>query len=148
MTTTTNIIGCRNALAASVLGLTVTLSGTAYVVRSSADLLLQVPSAPFFFVGQWTTDFDAAMARGVDAHTVLCRLLVAPIANDRIGSQLLNTFMAADGASSVRAAIATAIAGKLGGNCQAARVLSIDNYATYSVGEAQFIGAQFRISIW
>jgi len=143
--TALDVQAVRVALAAAVQGLTVTLSGTAYQLTAEDFIGSQI-ACPYFHVAEWTENFDDAMARGLDTHTVLARLYAQPVANTRVGSALLAAYMRPDGATSVRAALSADRT--LGGTCQTMRVTGTESFASYSVGTAQFIGIQYRMSIW
>lgn len=107
---------------------------------------------PQFTVRERTTDFDAAMGRGVDANILICQILAAPEANDRVGAELLDAYLKADGPTSIRQALAwNGGAGpdpKLGGAVSAMRVTDMEAYAIYTVGGNGFLGAQFRVAVW
>lgn len=109
-------------------------------------------SPPQFQVRERTTMFDESMGRGLDAHTFICQLLVAPESNDRDGAELLDAYLKPDGPTSVRQALTrnggAAADRTLGGICQGMRVIDVEAYAIYQVGGIGYLGAQFRVAVW
>ena len=109
------------------------------------------PPTPIFMVGERTGVFDGAMARGVDGsgssgNPYLCRLYAAPGDQPRIGAQMLDAYLSADGPASIRKALSADRT--LGGACQTMRVVSWDGYAIYTVGDAGFYGVIIRVEVW
>lgn len=107
---------------------------------------------PQFTVRERTTEFDASMGRGLDAHILVGQILAASEANDRAGADLLDAYLKPDGPTSIRQAIAwnggTQPAPTMGGLVQGIRVVDVEGYAIYTVGGNGFIGAQFRVAVW
>lgn len=105
---------------------------------------------PCFFVGEVDIEFDKAMNRGLDEATVTCRLLVSK-ADDLSGQELLDGYLAGDGATSVKAALEAARGAPgqsaLSGACHDFRLIRVQGYGHYTHGANTYLGAEFIVQV-
>jgi hypothetical protein len=113
-------------------------------------------TVPAFYVGEITTDFDAAMNRGLDELSIVCRMVVEK-ADMESAQHNLNRYMAGSGALSVKAALEAArgAPGDLAlpsadapdGSCDDLRVRRISGHRLYTVGTTVYLGCEFIVQI-
>lgn len=144
-----DVQACRVELARRAALSTFTISGQTYKVRSLDGPRRAAPNCPEVRVFEWTTLYDQAMGRGLDEHMVTLYVYAAPVANDRVGSQILNAMLRADGAGSLRAQLTgyPTVDRTLGGLCQAMNVVDSEAYGVYGVGADDYIGATLRLKV-
>lgn len=100
-------------------------------------------SAPHFYVGEWTLQYDQTFGGLVDAE-VICRVLCSR-SDDVAGQDLLRGFWAPTGAASVKAALEADPT--LGGACQDLHVRRVQGHRLYQVGDMRYYGAEWPVRI-
>jgi hypothetical protein len=81
----------------------------------------------------------------VDVYEFTVRVY-ASRADDKAGQDRLDTFINADGDTSVYQALNGDTT--LGGVAQTLRVTGLDNYGVYEVGATAYYGAEFAVTVW
>ncbi|MGW6395409.1 hypothetical protein ACWFR1_34075 [Streptomyces sp. NPDC055103] len=107
-------------------------------------------SHPHFFVGEYSVEFDKAMARALDECEFTCRVLVGR-ADDRAGQEVLDALLDGSGPASLKQAIETARGAPgeyaLGGLADDLRVTRIQGYRWYEHQGTQYVGAELIIRV-
>lgn len=134
-------------LCANVASVVTSQATGSKILRPLHYLPLQ-PNALGFYVAERLLPRHLTSGRGgVDQEaTFMCRVYAAPHSNDRAGADLLDEFLAADGPSSIAAAIESDLTA--GGGCQQLVVRGVEAYAIYVHAGDSFLGAQWRVGAW
>ncbi|MET8401389.1 hypothetical protein [Streptomyces sp900116325] len=107
-------------------------------------------TAPHFFVGEYTVDFDKAMGRSLDELELTCRVLVSR-ADDRSAQVILDGLLAGAGPASLKAAIEAARGAPgeyaLGGLAHDLHVKRVQGYRWYEHQGTQYVGAELIIQV-
>ncbi|QYA94012.1 hypothetical protein KZO11_09965 [Streptomyces anulatus] len=107
-------------------------------------------TAPHFFCGEYTVDYDKAMGRGLDVVELTCRVLVSR-ADDRSGQRILDSLLAGSGPSSLKAAIEAARGAPggyaLGGLAHDLHVMRMQGYRWYEHNGTDYVGADLIVKI-
>ncbi|MFI2465938.1 hypothetical protein ACH475_06115 [Streptomyces globisporus] len=107
-------------------------------------------TAPHFFCGEYTVDYDKAMGRGLDVVELTCRVLVGR-ADDRAGQRTLDALLAGSGPSSLKTAIEVARGAPgdyaLGGLAHDLHVMRMQGYRWYEHNGIDYVGAELIIKI-
>lgn len=74
-----------------------------------------------------------------------CMVLTAEQSNDIGGQQLLDAYLSHPSATSIKAALEADQS--LGGVCKSVFVHDIDGYRLYTIGQAVYFGARFRVQV-
>jgi len=108
------------------------------------DLIPDTVTPPAAVVGQLDFTFDIDNARGLDQAQVDVLVIVQRF-SERSGQDLLDTYLAGSGASSIK----TAIEGDrtLGGAVNTLRVTGAEA-GTYESQGVEFLSYRYRITIW
>lgn len=103
-------------------------------------------SPPAAVVALGSIEYDATFSpRGVDVYTLTVRIY-ASRADDRIGQDKLDSYLAASGANSIKLAIEADKT--LGGIAETCRVLGVENYGAYEVAGVDYYGADLTVTVW
>ncbi|MGW4040880.1 hypothetical protein ACWEIM_32170 [Streptomyces sp. NPDC004778] len=107
-------------------------------------------TAPHFFCGEYTVDYDKAMGRGLDVVELTCRVLVGR-ADDRAGQRTLDALLAGSGPSSLKTTIEAARGAPgeyaLGGLAHDLHVMRMQGYRWYEHAGTDYVGAELIIKI-
>ena len=107
-------------------------------------------TAPHFFCGEYTVDYDRAMRRSLDEVELTCRVLVSR-ADDRAGQRILDGLLSGSGPSSLKAAIEAARGAPgeyaLGGLAHDLHVMRMQGYRWYEHNGIDYVGAELIIKI-
>ncbi|MFJ9573572.1 hypothetical protein [Streptomyces bacillaris] len=107
-------------------------------------------TAPHFFCGEYTVDYDKAMRRSLDHIELTCRVLVGR-ADDRASQRTLDALLAGSGPSSLKAAIEAARGAPgeyaLGGLAHDLHVMRMQGYRWYEHQGIDYVGAELIIKI-
>ena len=103
------------------------------------------PTPPIAIVVPDRVAFDAANRRGLDNYTFRV-LVLAQRASERGAQATLDAFCNPTGATSVKAAIESDRT--LGGNANDCRVTDLTEYGEVSIGETQYLGATFSVTVY
>ena len=105
---------------------------------------------PHFFCGEYSIDYDKAMARGRDHIELTCRVLVGR-QDDATSQRVLDALLAGSGETSLKAAIEAARGAPgepaLGGAADDLHVMRVQGYRWYEHQDATFVGAELVIKI-
>ncbi len=110
------------------------------------------PTPPMIFTSDIDVEFDQAYKRGLDKVTFTLRLLVSR-GDDRAAQTLLDGYISSSGAASIRDAIEAgrgcngAVGGTLGGLAADMHLRSMKAYRWFTVGDSQFLGAEFQLLV-
>lgn len=107
-------------------------------------------TAPHFFVGEYSVEYDKAMRRGLDEVEFTCRVLVGR-ADDRAGQEILDALLDGAGPSSLKQAIEAARGAPgeyaLGGLADDLRLTRVQGYRWYEHQGTQYVGAELIIRV-
>ncbi|MFF3127212.1 hypothetical protein ACFVRD_34025 [Streptomyces sp. NPDC057908] len=107
-------------------------------------------TAPHFFVGEYTVDFDKAMGRSLDEVELTCRVLVGR-ADDKSAQITLDSLLSGAGPTSLKAAIEAARGAPgdyaLGGLAHDLHVKRVQGYRWYEHQGTQYVGAELVITV-
>lgn len=107
-------------------------------------------TAPHFFVGEYTVDFDKAYGRALDELEVTCRVLVGR-ADDRSAQKLLDALLSGSGPASLKQAIEAARGAPgefaLGGAAHDLHVTRVQGYRWYEHAGTTYVGAELIIQV-
>ncbi|WP_240800708.1 hypothetical protein [Streptomyces sp. ICN441] len=107
-------------------------------------------TAPHFFCGEYTVEFDKGMRRSYDDVELTCRVLVGK-GDDVAAQRILDALLAGSGPSSLKAAIEAARGAPgeaaLGGACDDLHIKRIQGYRWYDHAGASYVGADLVIRI-
>lgn len=107
-------------------------------------------TAPHFFVGEYTQEFDKAMRRGMDAVEFTSRILVGR-ADDRASQDLLDRMLSGSGPASLKQAIEAARGAPgepaLGGLAADLHVPRVQGYRWYEHAGVDYVGAELIIKV-
>ncbi|MGW1762758.1 hypothetical protein ACWCQL_01475 [Streptomyces sp. NPDC002073] len=107
-------------------------------------------TAPHFFVGEYTVEFDKAMHRALDEVELTCRILVGR-ADDKSAQQLLDALLSGAGSASLKTAIERARGAPgeyaLGGLAHDVHVVRVQGYRWYEHAGIQYVGAELIIRV-
>jgi len=87
-------------------------------------------------------DFDSTMARGSDDFRFWVVVLVSRV-SDRTGQELLDSYLAPFGETSIKAAVD----GDLGGVVDFARVKEVREYGAQEINSVQYFGAAVLVEV-
>ncbi|MFD5057431.1 hypothetical protein [Streptomyces sp. NPDC058394] len=107
-------------------------------------------TAPHFFVGEYSIDFDKAMNRSLDEVELTCRVLVSR-ADDKSAQAILDGLLTGAGPASLKAAIEAARGAPgeyaLGGLAHDLHVKRVQGYRWYEHQGTQYVGAELIIKV-
>jgi hypothetical protein len=107
-------------------------------------------TAPHFFVGEYTQQFDKAYKRGLDELEFTCRVLVSR-ADDKSSQEILDALLSGSGTSSLKAAIEAARGAPgelaLDGAAHDLHVMRVQGYRWYEHAGTQYVGAELIIKV-
>lgn len=103
------------------------------------------PTPPIAIVVPDRVAYDTANRRGLDNYTFRV-LVLAQRASERGAQATLDAFCNPTGATSVKAAIESDRT--LGGNANDCRVTDLTEYGEVSIGETQYLGATFSVTVY
>ncbi|MFJ6617587.1 hypothetical protein ACIQOW_08430 [Kitasatospora sp. NPDC091335] len=107
-------------------------------------------SAPHFFVGEYTVDYDRTFGRGRDEAEFTCRILVGR-QDDRAAQLILDATLSGAGPASLKQAIEAARGAPgepaLGGLAHDLRVERVQGYRWYEHAGTQYVGAEIIIRV-
>jgi hypothetical protein len=89
--------------------------------------------------------FDSAFARGLDEYEFSILVVVGRV-SVRIGQDLLDGYCDRSGSTSIKAAIEGDRT--LNGACDTLRVTQMRNYQALSIGEVQYLAAEFVVQLY
>jgi len=136
MPTTATVTGIRTGLA-STLGSIKGLRTAAYIPED--------PKPPIAVVMAPNISYDLSFARGMDSYSFTVMVIVGRV-SDRTAQATLDAFCNPVGAFSVKAAIHSDPT--LGGACQNARVTEMTNYGSISIGDVEYLSAEFTVQVY
>lgn len=106
-------------------------------------------TAPHFFVGEYSIEYDKAMRRGLDEAEFTCRVLVGR-ADDRASQRNLDALLS-PGPASLKAAIEAARgapgAYALGGLAHDLHVMRVQGYRYFEHAGTTYVGAELIIKV-
>lgn len=107
-------------------------------------------TAPHFFVGEYSVDFDKAMRRSLDHVELTCRVLVGR-ADDKSAQKTLDALLSGAGAASLKVAIEAARGAPgqlaLSGLAHDLHVMRVQGYRWYEHQGTQYVGAELVIKV-
>lgn len=107
-------------------------------------------TAPHFFVGEYSVEFDKAMRRSLDEVELTCRVLVGR-ADDRAAQAVLDALLSGSGPSSLKAALEAARGAPgeyaLGGLAHDLHVTRMQGYRWYEHQGTQYVGAELIVKV-
>lgn len=118
--------------------------GTIRGLRVEASIPDQ-PKPPTAIIIPQGITFDLAMHRGLDEYDFSILLIVSRV-SERGAQSNLDAFCAPSGVSSVKTCIASDPT--LGGVVQAARVTAMRNYGSLTVGDTEYLSAEFVVQVY
>lgn len=137
MATTATVTDIRNGLATQL--------GTIRGLRTSATIP-EDPKPPIAVVMAPTSiSYDTAFGRGMDTYNFTVMIIVGRV-SDRTAQQTIDAYCAPTGALSIKAAIASDPT--LDGACQNARVTEMTNYGSVTVGDTDYLSAEFSVVVY
>jgi len=89
--------------------------------------------------------FDVAMGRGTDEYDFSIIVIVGRV-SDRTSQSMLDSFCNSTGVQSVKACVVSDPT--LGGVVQSARVTDMQNYGALTVGDTEYLSAQFAVTVY
>lgn len=102
------------------------------------------PNPPIAIVQPTNIIFDTAFRRGADTLEFTVTLLVGQV-SERTSQSKMDGYCATSGSTSVKAAIEADKT--LGGSCFDCRVTQMRSYGSIIVGEINYLGAEFVVSV-
>jgi hypothetical protein len=103
------------------------------------------PQPPVAIIQPSSIDFDLAFQRGLDQYNFVVTVIVGR-ASERQAQRLLDLYCAGTGSSSVKLAIESNRT--LAGVIQDLRVIAMRNYGTISIGEQNYLAAEFDVVVY
>lgn len=107
-------------------------------------------TAPHFFCGEVSVEFDKAMGRALDELEITCRVLVGT-ADDKAAQRVLDAVLSGSGPASLKAAIEAARGAPgvhaLGGLAHDLQVVRVQGYRWYEHQDAKYVGAELIIKV-
>jgi hypothetical protein len=107
-------------------------------------------TAPHFYVGDYTIDFDKTFKRGQDDIEFTCAVLVSR-SDDLSGQKILDGLLSGSGPGSLKAAIEVARGAPgqyaLGGLADDLHVTRVQSYRFYEVAGTQYLGAELVVRV-
>lgn len=103
------------------------------------------PKPPTAIIIPQGVTFDLAMHRGTDEYDFSI-LLITGRASERQAQNTLDAFCNGTGTTSIKAAINADPT--LGGVVSSARVTSMRNYGSLTVGDTEYLSAEFAVTIY
>lgn len=103
------------------------------------------PKPPTAIVIPQGITFDMAMRRSLDEYEFSI-LLITGRMSERQAQNTLDAFCAPTGTSSIKAVINADAT--LGGVVQSARVTNMRNYGSLTVGDADYLSAEFAVTVY
>jgi hypothetical protein len=134
--TTATVTGIRNGLATQL--------GSIRGLRTAA-VVPEDPKPPIAVVMAPTISYDTAFGRGLDSYSFQVMVIVGRV-SDRTAQQQIDAFCSGSGSSSVKNAIASDPT--LGGACQSARVTEMNNYGSLTIGDTDYLSAEFTVQVY
>lgn len=107
--------------------------------------------APCAYTDDIEVNFDYTYGRGTDEATFTLRVLCSR-ADDKDGQKLLDGYLRGAGPASIKAVLEaqrqTGTGGKYAGDvCDDLYVSGVNAYRWFTVGEAKYVGAEFKITV-
>ncbi len=106
---------------------------------------LSNPTTPAFAIFPAGTEYNQAMARGLDRWTFTVQAIVSASV-DQGGQQQLDSYLAPSGSTSVRAALEADRT--LGGAVQNLQVTGVSGYVLYADAQPPALGAEWTVEVW
>ena len=131
-----SITAIRNALATNL--------GTITGLRTSAEIP-DNPSPPIAIVQLQSVTYDGAFANGLTVYNFLISVIVGKVA-EREAQRKLDAYTSSTGASSIKLAVQSDKS--LGGNAYDVRVTEMTNIGAVSLGEANYLAADFVVTVY
>jgi hypothetical protein len=107
-------------------------------------------TAPHFFVGEYTQEFDKTFGRGMDEAEFTCRVLVGT-SDEQAAQTVLDALLSGAGPASLKEAIEAARGAPgqmaLGGLADDLHVMRIQGYRWYEHAGTQYVGAEIIIRV-
>ena len=103
------------------------------------------PTTPAFAIFPAATEYNQAMARGLDKWTFTVQAIVSA-AVDQNGQQQLDEYLAPTGSTSVRAALETDRT--LAGVVQNLVVTRVSGYVLYADAQPPALGCEWTVDVW
>lgn len=137
MATTATVTGIREGLANQL--------GTIRGLRTSA-IIPEDPKPPVAIVlAPNSISYDTAFGRGLDTYAFSVMVIVGRV-SDRSAQASIDAFCSGSGALSIKNAVASDPT--LGGACQNARVTEMTNYGSVTIGDVEYLSAEFSIQVY
>lgn len=110
-----------------------------------SDIIPDSINPPMAIVGgPELIEYDTTMARGADRLLIPVRVYAART-NERTGQDKLDSYITKSGSTSIKAAIESDTS--LGGQAHTVRVQQMRGYGSYTVGGADYIGAEWLVEV-
>jgi hypothetical protein len=118
--------------------------GTIRGLRVEASVPDQ-PKPPTAVVIPQGIRFDVAMGRGTDEYDFSIIVIVGRV-SDRTSQASMDSFCNSVGTQSIKACVVSDPT--LGGVVQSARVTDMQNYGALTVGDTEYLSAQFAVTVY
>lgn len=115
--------------------------GTISGLRTAATMP-DNPNPPIAIVSPDGIAYDSTFARGMQEYTFTVTVLVG-LVSERSGQSKIDAYCSSTGASSVKLAIESDKT--LGGKAFDTRVTNMRTYASVSIGDVKYLGAEFMV---
>ena len=137
MATMATVTGIREGLATQL--------GTIRGLRTAA-VIPEDPKPPIAVVMAPTSiSYDTAFNRGMDTYNFTVMVIVGRV-SDRTAQANIDAYCAGSGALSIKNAIASDPT--LNGACQNARVTDMTNYGSVTIGDVDYLSAEFSVVVY
>ena len=134
--TTATVTGIRSGIA--------TVLGTITGLRTAATIP-DDPKPPIAVVMAPTITYDTAFGRGMDTYSFPVMVIVGRV-SERTAQTTLDSFCAPTGVTSIKGAIN--FNPTLNGACQSARVIEMNNYGSITIGDVEYLSAEFTVQVY
>jgi hypothetical protein len=134
--TTATVTGIRTGLASTL--------GTIRGLRTAA-VVPEDPKPPIAVVMAPNISYDSAFGRGMDSYSFTVLVVVGRV-SDRTAQSTIDAYCSGVGTYSIKAAINSDPT--LGGACQSARVTEMSNYGSLSIGDTEYLSAEFTVQVY
>lgn len=111
----------------------------------TVSTLPENPNPPIAVVAPNSISYDASMGRGLDTYNFTITVVVGR-ADGRSAQDKLDTYVSSSGSSSVKVAVESDR--KLNGQCKDLRVTAMNSYGAITIGEVQYLAAEFDVVVY
>ncbi len=111
----------------------------------TVSTLPENPNPPIAVVAPSSISYDASMGRGLDTYNFTITVVVGR-ADGRSAQDKLDTYVSSSGSLSVKVAVESDR--KLNGQCKDLRVTAMNSYGAITIGEVQYLAAEFDVVVY